>query len=63
MCLQRDKLWGKHKQHTKLNLIVPVCLCDSVQTEMFEKERRLTDYSEKHLLDVRQKKWDLSTKK
>lgn len=34
---------------------VPVCLCDSVQTEIFEKKRRLTDNSEKHLLNVRQK--------
>ena len=50
-----DTIRKTFKQHTKLNFKVPVCLCDSVQTEIFEKKKRLTDNSEKHLLNIRQK--------
>lgn len=50
--LKRDRYCKENKQHTKLNCIVPVCLCDNVQTEMFEKEKRLIYYSEKHLLNL-----------
>ena len=42
---------------------IPVCLCDSVQTEIFEKKRRLTDYREKRVLNVRQRRWRMSTKR